>query len=146
MGGNMTLKPNYLKAFLKGFVPVFILTVIVSGILPHVKGKKADLLDLVSFAVIGGAFLGIFVVILTPRMIIWDDTKISVTGLFFGSGEFEWSQLQAWSPTARGTFLFKFGDTRTIQFTPAGFRSDDWQGFKTLLQERFPEKKTSPWF
>ena len=142
----MTLKPNYLLAFSKTFLWFFVLIAIISGIVPYFQGKEVQVGDILPLAALGGVFLGIFVTIaFTPREITWDDETIKIRALFPGSGDFEWRQLEAWSPYGRGTFLIKFEDKQAFQIAPAGFRSKDWKVFRSLLQRRFPEKKTLIW-
>jgi hypothetical protein len=146
VGGCMTLKPNYTRAFLKTFLCIFILIAVFTGVVPHLEGKEVHFGDIVSMAAFGGALLGIVVIVMfTPREITWDGDKIRIRALFAGSGEFEWRQLEAWSPYGRGTFLIKFEERQAFQIAPAGFRSDEWRAFRTMLQQRFPEKKTLFW-
>jgi hypothetical protein len=143
----MTLKPNYIRAFLKTFFSVFILIAIFSGVVPYLDRKEVHVGDVVSMAAFGGALLSIVVIVMfTPREITWDDDRIKIRALFPRSGEFEWRQLEAWSPYGRGTFLIKFEERQAFQIAPAGFRPDEWKAFRTMLQQRFPEKKTLLWF
>jgi hypothetical protein len=142
----MTLKPNYLLAFIKTFLWLFVLIAISSGAVRYFRGQELQAGDIFSSAALGGVVFGIFVaVIFTPREITWDDETIKIRALFPGSGDFEWRQLEAWSPYGRGTFVIKFEDKQAFQIAPAGFRSEDWKVFRSMLQRRFPEKKTS-WF
>ncbi len=142
----MTLKPNYLRAFVKTFLSFFVLIAVFSGVVPYFQGKEVRVGDILSLAALGAVFFGIVVaVFFTPREITWDDETIKIRALFPGSGDFEWRQLQAWSPYGRGTFLIKFQDNQAFQIAPAGFRSEDWKVFRSFLQRRFPEKKTLIW-
>jgi len=141
----MTLKPNYLLAFVKTFLCFFILIAIVSGVVPYFQGKEVQVGSILMIAALGGVFFGIFVTVaFTPREITWNDETIKIRTLFPGSGDFEWQQLEAWGP-GRGTFLIKFEDKQAFQIASAGFRSSDWKNFQSLLQQRFPEKRTSVW-
>jgi hypothetical protein len=143
----MTLKPNYPLAFIKTFLLFFALIAVVSGVVPYFQGKEVRVGDILGMAAFGAAFFGIFVAVaFTPREITWDDDKIKIRALFPGSGDFEWRQLEAWSPYGRGTFLIKFEDKQAFQIAPAGFRRADWKAFRAFLQRRFPEKKTLIWF
>ena len=142
----MTLKPNYLRAFSKTFLWFFVLIAIISGVVPFFRGKEVRVGDILPVAALGGAVFGIFVaVVFTPQEITWDDERIKIRALFPGSGDFEWRQLESWSPYGRGTFLIKFEGKQAFQIAPAGFRSDDWKVFRSSLQRRFPEKKLN-WF
>jgi hypothetical protein len=145
----MTLKPNYAYAFLKTFAWLFIIITFFSGIVPHLQGKAVRFDDFLPPAVLGGAFIGIFVaVMLTPREITWNEERIKIMALFPGSGDYEWRQLEAYSPFGKGfaTFLIKFEGQQAFQIVPLGFRSDEWKAFQSLLRQRFPTKKTWIWF
>jgi hypothetical protein len=142
----MTLKPNYLRAIIKTFLWFFALIAIISCIVPYFQDKEVRASDILPWAPLMGVVFGIFVaVFFTPREITWDDESIKIRALFPGSGDFKWRQLEAWSPYGRGTFLIKFEGKQAFQIAPAGFRSADWKVFRSFLQSRFPEKKTSMW-
>jgi hypothetical protein len=142
----MTLKPNYLRAFLKTFAWVAGLIAVYEYAVPLLQGKAVKLDDVIAMMVIGGAFLGVgAAVMFTPQEITWDADRISIRALFPGPGEFEWKQLEAWSPYGNGTFLIKFEGKQAFQISPSGFRSDDWKGFRSFLELRFREKKTWLW-
>jgi hypothetical protein len=142
----MTLKPNYLLAFIKTFLLFSIFIACACIVVPYFQGKETRVGNSLALAAFGGAIFGTFVAfVFTPREITWNDETIKIRAIFPGSGEFEWRQLEAWSPYGRGTFLIKFEDTQAFQIAPAGFRSKDWKVFRALLQQRFPEKKTLFW-
>ena len=143
--GNMTLKPNYLLAFGKTFIWFFVVITVFAGGVPYLQGQKVELGNILGLGALCGAFFGVFVTVaFTPREIIWNDETIKISALFPGSGNFEWRQLEAWGP-GRGTFLVKFEGKQAFQIASAGFRSNDWKAFQSLLQQRFPEKRTSFW-
>ena len=141
----MTLKPNYLLAFVKMFLLGFALITVVLGIVPYFQGKEVRIASILTLAVFVGALFGIFIaIIFTPQEITWNDETIKVKALFPGSGDFEWRQLEAWG-YGRGVFLIKFENMQLFQIARAGFRSQDWNVFQSLFQRRFPEKKASIW-
>ncbi len=143
----MTIKPNYLMAFAKTFAWTFAAIAVMSGVIPYFQGKGFHIDDVLGMGALAGSFFGIFVVVFfTPREITWDDESIKIRALFPGSGEFAWSQLEAWSPYGRGTFLIKFEGKQAFQVAPAGFQSEDWSTFRSFLQQHFPGKKTLLWF
>ena len=143
----MTIKPNYLRAFTKTFAWPFVAIFVISGVTSFFKGKAFHIDDALGMGTSAGSFLGIFVsVFFTPREITWDDESIKIRALFPGSGDFVWSQLEAWSPYGRGTFLIKFEGKQAYQVAPAGFQSEDWRAFRSFLQQHFPGKKTLLWF
>ena len=144
----MTLKPNYLLAFVNIFLRYFVLVAVVLVIARYFQSQKLRIGDVISLAALGGAVCGIFAVIfLTPREITWDDETIMISAFFPGSGYFDWRQFEAWCPVyGRGTFVLKFEGKQTFQIAPAAFHSKDWKTFRSFLQRRFPEKKTSSWF
>lgn len=144
----VTLKPNYLYAFLKAYVWFFILIILFSGVVPYFQGKAVKLDDVLPPAVLGSAFLGIFVAVMfTPREITWNEERIKIRALFPGSGDYAWEQLEAYSPFGRSaaTFLIKFEGKQAFQIAPFGFRTDEWKAFQSLLRQRFPKKKTWIW-
>jgi hypothetical protein len=142
----MTLRPNYLLAFVKTFAWVFVAIVVISGVIPFFQGKGFHTSDVLGMGTFAGTIFGIFVAIFfTPREITWNDETIRIRALFPGSGEFEWRQLEAWSPYGYGTFLIKFENKQAFQIAPDGFRSKDWKVFRLFLQQHFPEKKTLIW-
>jgi hypothetical protein len=132
-------------AFGKTFLWFFAVIAIFTGIVPYFQSQKVEFGNILGLGALGGTFFGIFVTLaFTPREITWNDETIKIRALFPGSGDFEWRQLEAWG-SGRGTFLVKFEGKQTFQIASAGFRSNDWKTFQTLLQQRFPEKKTSFW-
>lgn len=142
----MTLKPNYAVAFAKIFLKIFLLIAILTSIVSYLQGKPVRFEENLSVAALGGLFSGIAVAVLfTPREITWDDESFKIRALFPGSGSFEWRRLEAWSPYGRGTFVIKFMDMQAFQIAPGGFRAQDWKAFRSMLEARFPEKKTSFW-
>jgi hypothetical protein len=145
----MTLRPNYAYAFLKTFIWFFVIITVFSGVMPHLQGKAVRFDDIFAMAIFGSAFLGIFVAVMfTPREITWNEERIKIGALFPGSGDYEWRQLEAYSPFGKGfaTFLIKFEGQQAFQIVPLGFRSDEWKAFQSLLRQRFPTKKTWIWF
>jgi hypothetical protein len=142
----VTLKPSYPRAFFKTFAWVFILITLFSGLVPHFQGKVVSLEDVLSPATIGGVFFSILVAVLfTPREITWSEERIKIRALFPGSGDFDWGQLEAWSPYGRGTFLIKFEGKQAFQISPSGFRKKDWKAFRSFLDLHFSSKKTLFW-
>jgi hypothetical protein len=142
----MTLTPNYLRAFLKTFLWSFLLIAVFSGAVPHFRGEKVRFNDILSNAVVPCTIFGIFVAVMfTPREITWNEKSVLIRALFPGSGDFEWRRLEAWSPTMRGVFLIKFEEKQSFQISPAGYRSDEWKSFLSMMQQRFPEKKARFW-
>ena len=145
----MMLKPNYLRAFLKAFFGFFVLWAILTGLLPYIQGKNIRIDDLILTAAMVSSFLAVGVLIMfTPKEILWNEEKITIRMLFPGSGEYSWSQLEAYSSIGKGlvTFLIKFEGQQAFQIVPVGFTSKDWKCFLSYLNDRFPEKKTSLWF
>ncbi|HXT41979.1 MAG TPA: hypothetical protein VN887_18365 [Candidatus Angelobacter sp.] len=142
----MTLTPNYLLAFVKTFLWFFAFIAVSSGVVAYLQGNEVRVGNILALATLGGTLFGIFVTaIFTPREITWDDETIKIRAIFPRSGDFEWRQLEAWSPYGRGTLLIKFNDGQAFQIAPAGFGSKDWKVFRSMLQQRFPEKKTLIW-
>jgi hypothetical protein len=141
----MTIRPNYVMAFAKTFAWVFAFIVVFSVIVPYFQGKGYNVCDGLGLGAFAGTLFGIFVAVFTPHEITWDEETIKIRALFPGSGDFTWQQLEAWSPYGRGTFLIKFEGKQAYQIVPAGFQSEDWKAFRSLLQQRFPKKKTWLW-
>jgi hypothetical protein len=145
----MTLKPNYLQGFLKTIGWFFGLIVLMSGVIPYFRGQPVDWAGILSMALIGSIFFGVFVcVMFTPREISWDDKKISLHVNFPKSGEYTWEQLEAYSMWGGrfGTFLLKFEGIQAYQIVPVCFRAEEWKAFQSFLRTRFPEMKTWVWF
>ena len=145
----MIIKPNRLRAFIKTFLWIFIFTVVFTGLVPHFQGKTVDFEEIFGMTLIGGSIMSICVTFMfTPREINWDQDEFTIKALFPGSGRFTWQQLEAYTPFGRGmvTFLIKFEGQQAFQIVPAGFRSDEWNAFQSVLSVRFPEKKTWFWF
>ena len=149
VGQKMTLKPNYLQGFPKTVVWFIGIIVLLSGLVPYLRGEQVDWSGVASMAVIGSVFLGISIcVMFTPREISWDDEKISLRVNFPKSGDYTWRQLEAYSSWGGrfGTFLLKFEGEQSYQIVPVCFRPDEWRQFQSLLRSRFPQKKTWLWF
>lgn len=87
----MTLKPSYLRAFIKTFLCFCVFIAVVSGIIPYFQGKPVQAGDILGEAGFGAVFFGIFVALaFTPREITWNDDTITIRTLFPGSVDFEW--------------------------------------------------------
>jgi len=145
----MTLKPNYIRGFLKAALFFFGFLTFISGVIPLLQGKQVDWPGILSFAVFGGAFLGVGAcVMFTPREITWDEDKVSLRVIFPKSGEYTWRQLEAYSTWGGrfSTFLLKFEGMQSYQIVPVCFRVEDWKAFQSFLRTRYPEKKTWVWF
>ena len=141
----MTIKPNYLRAFLKTFVRVFVLASVGVAIVPYFQGKGIRVDDGLAMGTLAGLTMGIGAICFTPREISWDDETIRIRTKFSGFGDFSWRQLEAWNPYGRGTFLLKFEGRQTYQIAPVGFRSEDWRGFRSFMQEHFAVKRVRFW-
>ena len=143
----MTLKPNYTQAFIKTFLRYFLLIAVMTGAVPYFQGKGVRIGDIVPVAALGATMFGIFVTaLLTPREIKWDDETFRIRTPFPRSGDFNWRQLEAWTPYGQNTSLrIKFAGNQTFAIAPTGFRLEDWRAFQSILQQRFPDKKTLIW-
>ncbi len=141
----MTLKPDYVRGFAKPFVVSFLLLTVWLGIVPLLQHKVVAWESVLGLAGMAGVLLGGFSCFLTPREIIWDADMISIKALFPCSGDFEWRQLEAWSPYGRGTFLLKFKGRQAFQIPPSSFLPADWKVFRAFLDLRFRDKKTLVW-
>ncbi|HVU06930.1 MAG TPA: hypothetical protein VHG89_00135 [Verrucomicrobiae bacterium] len=124
----------------KTFAGAFAFAVI-SCVIQYFQGKGFHIIEVLWIGAFMGGVIGIFVAVFTPREITWNDEGIKIRTLFRGSGDFRWSQLKAWSPNGRGTFLIKFEGRMTFQIAPAGFRSEDWDVFRSFFQQRFPDEE-----
>jgi hypothetical protein len=144
----MTLKPNYLRGFLKTLGYFFVLIMFFSGVIPFLQGHLVDWSAIASMAVFGGAFLAVCAcVMFTPREISWDEEKISLRVNFPKSGEYTWRQLEAYSSWSGEftTFLLKLEGMQAYQIVSVCFSSTDWKDFQSFLRSRYPEKKTWVW-
>lgn len=141
----MTLKPDYVRGFVKPFLGFFVLIGIFEGLVPLLQHKPVQFQGALAMAALAGALFGLFACLLTPREITWDSESILIRALSPGSGEFEWRELEAWSPYGRGTFLLKFEGRQAFQIPPSSFRPKDWKVFRSFLDIRFRGKKTLFW-
>jgi hypothetical protein len=143
----MILKPNYPQAFAKTFLRYFLYVALVSIVWPYLQGKGIRIDDVLPVSVLGGLVFGVFVTgFLTPREISWDEETFSIRTVFPASGDFNWAQLEAWTPYGSNmSFRIKFKDTQTFAIAPTGFRSEDWDAFMAMLQQRFGDKKSLVW-
>jgi hypothetical protein len=140
----MMIKPKRGRAFLKTFVFYFVLISIITFVAPF-QSESAGKVDF-SFAVLGGVLFGLLVAFLfSPREIAWDDDGFRIRGIFSGSVEYDWSQLEAYSHLGRGPFSVKFEGKQAFRIYSAGFSSAEWKTFQQFLKERFPEKKAWVW-
>jgi hypothetical protein len=141
----MNLKPSYLRAFGVTFATVFGAVVFLQGGLDMLQHGHIHFENLIGLAALGGVLLGLCVVVFTPREITWDAEKFSIKTLFPGSGDFEWSHLEAWCPYGRGMFLIKFEGKQAYQIPPSGFQPKEWKEFRSYLELRFKDRKTQVW-
>ena len=145
----MTLKPNYGRGFTISALFFFSLIVAMSGVIPSLQGKQIQWAEVFEPALIGSVFMGgAICVMFTPREITWDEEKISLRVIFPKSGEYTWSQLEAYSTWGGrfATFLLKLQGMQSYQIVPVCFRAAEWKEFQSFLRTRFPEKKTWVWF
>ncbi len=59
VGQKMTLKPNYLRGFLKTVGWFYGLIILMSGVIPYFRGQPVDWPAIASIALFGSAFLGV---------------------------------------------------------------------------------------
>ena len=145
----MTLKPNYVRGFLRTLGYFAVLIMFFCGVIPFLQHHQVDWSGTVSMAMFGGGFLAVGVcVMFTPREISWDEDRISLRVNFPKSGEYTWQQLEAYSIWSGrfSTFLLKLEGMQSYQIVPACFSTADWKAFQTFLRTRYPEKKTWFWF
>ncbi len=144
----MILKTNCLRAFFKTFFYFALLITIFKGFISYAEGKEISLAEILLIAFLGSTFLGLAATVMfTPHEIIWTKDSFSIKANFFGSGEFSWKDLEAYSSFGKnyGTFLIKFKGQQAFQMVPFGFLSAEWKEFHAMLRNRFPEKKTGFW-
>jgi hypothetical protein len=142
----MLLKPNYFRAIGITYVWVFAFAVL-SALLNFFRGDPIGLNTLVSFLVIGGAFMSACVcVMFTPRELFYDEQGFAIKTIIQGSATYTWNQLQAYSYWGKGTFLLKFESRQSFQIVPSAFTRIEWQSFITFLRTEFPKKRTVLWF
>ncbi len=144
----MTLKPNYLRGFVKTVAWFSALIFLFEGAIPLLRGRSVVWSEIAGFAVIGSVFMGVGVcVMFTPREISWSEYTIALRVNFPRSGHFDWQQLQGYSAWSGrfSTFLLKLKGEQAYQIVPACFDRDEWREFQQFLRTRFPEKKTWIW-
>ncbi len=140
----MTLKPNYVRGFLAAWGFFFLIVLALSSASWFLARGHGDWPETLATAVHGGAFLGFGVcVMFTPREIKWDNDRIRLRVIFPKSGDYNWQQLQAYSPWGGrfSTFLLKFEGMQSYQIVPVCFRIEDWKAFQSFLRTQFPRKR-----
>ncbi len=78
----MTLRANYLRAFIKTFLSFFAFIFIALFAAPYLAGKPVQWGEILSGAMMAGTlFGGVAMIAFTPREIIYSDDKISIKPL-----------------------------------------------------------------
>lgn len=77
-----------------------------------------------------------------PRLLEYSDEEIHLRTLL-RQGSYRWEMLDAYGP-GRGVFMLQFGgDSGAYQIMSGAYSYKEWLAFKTFLQSRFPDRKTS---
>ena len=77
-----------------------------------------------------------------PSFFEYSEEEISLR-MLFREGTYAWDMLDAYGP-GRGVFMIQFkGDTGAYQILAGAYSRREWQAFRTLLETRFPDQRSS---